>query len=214
MIRYRSLGILALAGAFVVFAALPLAAQDAAPTPRSDRLTRLVKLVGKDGNGTISLAEAQAFAAARFDRLDTEHRGYLTLDAYEAPLRRAIERASEARRPALERAPPRAEAAFKALNKPGDGRLTKDEFPRRQPRPLRRRRYRQGWQAHARRATPRARPRVLDRGRQHPQHAASAATSSSPACGGGRGGGSWRTALYRCIRNGVAIPHPALPPRR
>jgi Ca2+-binding EF-hand superfamily protein len=89
---------------------------------------RLIKLVDKDGDGTISLAEAQAFAAQRFDRLDTEHKGYLTLESYEAPPRRATDRASEARRPALERALPRAEAAFKALNKAGDGRLTKDEF--------------------------------------------------------------------------------------
>jgi hypothetical protein len=127
MIRNRPLDILVLAGTFVVFAALPLAAQDDA-APGAGRFTRLVKLVDKDGDGAISLAEAQVFAAARFDRLDTEHKGYLTLDAYEAPLRRAIERASETRRPALEKALPRAEAAFKSLDKAGDGHLTKDEF--------------------------------------------------------------------------------------
>ena len=139
MTPYRQLTILALAGGLAVSLAPPLAAQSTtvqtattvqstAPAPRPERFARLVKLVDKDGDGTISLAEAQAFAAQRFDRLDTEHKGYLTLEAYEAPLRRAIERASEARRPALERALPRAEAAFKALNKAGDGRLTKDEF--------------------------------------------------------------------------------------
>jgi len=132
MIPHRQLALSAFAAALVVVTAVPLAAQNAmpnaAPAPRADRLARLVKLVDKDGDGAISLAEAQAFAAARFDKLDTEHKGYLTLEAYEAPLRRAIERASEARRPLLEKALPRAEAAFKALNKSGDGRLTKDEF--------------------------------------------------------------------------------------
>jgi len=130
--RNRQLGILALAGAIAVSLALPLAAQNAmpnaAPTPRADRLARLAKLVDTNGDGAISLAEAQAFAAARFDKLDAEHKGYLILEEYEAPLRRAIERASETRRPLLEKALPRAEAAFKALNKSGDGRLTKDEF--------------------------------------------------------------------------------------
>lgn len=118
----------AFAASLLLVAAFPAAAQDAAQTPRLDRLTRLVKLVDKDGDGAISLAEAQAFAAARFDKLDTDGKGYLTLEVYEAPLHRAIERASEARRPRLEKALPRAEAAFKSLNKAGDGRLTKAEF--------------------------------------------------------------------------------------
>jgi Ca2+-binding EF-hand superfamily protein len=128
MMPYRQLATIAIAGGLAASLALPLAAQTAAPAPRPERFARLVKLVDKDGDGTISLAEAQGFAARRFDRLDTEHKGYLTLETYEVPLRRAIERASEARRPALERALPRAEAAFKALNTAGDGRLTKDEF--------------------------------------------------------------------------------------
>jgi Ca2+-binding EF-hand superfamily protein len=117
-----------LAASLVLLLAFPAAAQDAAQTPRPDRLARLVKLVDKDGDGAISPTEAQAFAAARFDKLDTDRKGYLTLEVYEAPLRRAIARASEARRPRLEKALPRAEAAFKALNKAGDGRLTKAEF--------------------------------------------------------------------------------------
>ena len=128
MMPHNPLALLALAGGLAVSLALPLAAQTTAPSPRPERFARLVKLVDKDGDGAISLQEAQGFAAQRFDRLDTEHKGYLTLETYEAPLRRAIERASEARRPALERAVPRAEAAFKALNTAGDGRLTKDEF--------------------------------------------------------------------------------------
>jgi Ca2+-binding EF-hand superfamily protein len=120
--------IAAFAASVLLAVALPAGAQQAAQAPRPDRLARLVKLVDKDGDGAISLAEAQEFAAARFDKLDTDHKGYLTLDAFEAPLRRAIERASEARRPRLEKALPRAEAAFKSLNKAGDGRLTRTEF--------------------------------------------------------------------------------------
>jgi Ca2+-binding EF-hand superfamily protein len=128
MIGFLSLHFPALAAALLIAAALPANAQDRAAEPRQDRLTRLVKLIDKDGDGAISDAEAQAFAASRFDKLDSEHKGYLTLDAFEAPLRRVIDRASEARRPQLEKALPRAEAAFKAINKAGDGHLTKDEF--------------------------------------------------------------------------------------
>src|SRR5258708_7237636 len=115
-------------GGVVSTGALAGRAQEGAPAPGQDRLASLIKLIDKDGDGAISAAEAEAFAASRFDKLDSEHKGYLTLDAFEAPLRRAIDRASEARRPQLEKALPRAEAAFKAINKSGDGHLTKEEF--------------------------------------------------------------------------------------
>ncbi|MBV9521273.1 MAG: EF-hand domain-containing protein [Alphaproteobacteria bacterium] len=84
--------------------------------------------VDLDHDGFISAEEAKTFAAARFDKLDKAHRGYLTLDDWEASLRRALDRASEARRPRLERALPRLEAAFRTMNKAGDGKLTKAEF--------------------------------------------------------------------------------------
>src|SRR6266851_4534011 len=128
MIGFRSLSLPALAAALLLAAAPPANAQDGAAAPRQDRLARLIKLIDKDGDGTISAAEAEAFAASRFDRLDSDHKGYLTLDAFEAPLQRAIDRANEARRPQIEKALPRLEAAFKAINKTGDGRLTKAEF--------------------------------------------------------------------------------------
>jgi len=128
MIGFRSFHLSALAAALLLATALPANAQDGAARPRQDRLASLVNLIDKDGDGAISAAEAEAFAASRFDRLDSDHKGYLTLDAFEAPLRRAIDRASEARRPQIEKALPRLEAAFKAINKTGDGRLTKDEF--------------------------------------------------------------------------------------
>src|SRR5438876_1783938 len=128
MVDFRSFHLSALAAALLLAAALPATAQDAAATPRRDRLASLVKLIDKDGDGAISSAEAEAFAASRFDRLDSDHKGYLTLEAFEAPLRRAIDRANEARRPRIEKALPRLEAAFKAINKAGDGHLTKDEF--------------------------------------------------------------------------------------
>ena len=132
MTSYRHFAV-AFATALALAATLPAAfaqdgAQNSPQAARQDRLVRLMKLVDKDGDGFISAAAAERFAATRFDRLDGAHQGYLTLDAFEAPLRRAIERASEARRPQLERALPRLEAAFKAINKAGDGHLTKAEF--------------------------------------------------------------------------------------
>ncbi|HZS85100.1 MAG TPA: EF-hand domain-containing protein [Stellaceae bacterium] len=114
--------------AALLAASLPAAAQTAAPPPRPDRYQRLIARVDTDRNGTISAAEADAFAGARFDRLDRAHRGYLTLDDWEGSLRRALDRADETRRPRLERALQRREAAFKAMNKAGDGKLTREEF--------------------------------------------------------------------------------------
>ena len=137
MHSFRQLTVAAFATALALAAGLPAAraqdgtqnsTQSSTQTTRQDRLVRLMKLVDKDGDGFISAPAAERFAAARFDRLDTDHQGYLTLDAFEAPLRRAIDRASDVRRPQLEKALPRLEAAFKSINKAGDGRLTKAEF--------------------------------------------------------------------------------------
>jgi Ca2+-binding EF-hand superfamily protein len=114
--------------ALVLGAAIAPALAQSASATAPTRFVRLVARVDTDRDGAISLAEAQAFAAARFDRLDTAHRGYLTLEDWQAPLRRAIDRASEARKPRLERGLARFEAAFRAMNKSGDGRLTQAEL--------------------------------------------------------------------------------------
>jgi hypothetical protein len=121
--RFLTLPILAILLATV----LPAAAQQNAAA-RPDRFEQLMARVDTDHDGFIEAAEAQAFAAARFDKLDKAHRGYLTLDDWEASLRRALDRASETRRPRLERALSGREAAFRAMNKAGDGKLTKAEF--------------------------------------------------------------------------------------
>jgi Ca2+-binding EF-hand superfamily protein len=121
--RFFAVSILAI----LLATAFPAAAQQTT-APRQDRFARLMARVDADHDGFIEAAEAQAFAAARFAKLDKAHRGYLTLDDWEASLRRALDRASETRRPRLERALSSREAAFRAMNKAGDGKLTKAEF--------------------------------------------------------------------------------------
>lgn len=99
---------------------------------RNARIASFLKRVDKDGDGMVSQAEADSFVTTRFDRLDTKHKGYLTLEDYEASLTRGIDRAAErgddARKARLEAVLPRLEAEFKAMNKAGDGHLTKEEF--------------------------------------------------------------------------------------
>jgi Ca2+-binding EF-hand superfamily protein len=124
---YR-LAILLLAATALAATAIPAAAQSQSPPPRSDRYAAFFKKVDTDHDGFISPAEAEAYAATRFDQLDTAHKGYLTLDDFEAPLYAAIDRASETRATRLEAALPKVLANFQALNKTGDGHLTKAEY--------------------------------------------------------------------------------------
>src|ERR687884_530811 len=64
---------------------MPAAAQQAQQRP--DRMSRLLKAVDKDNDGTISLDEAKQYASARFDRYDTNHDGKLTLQEFQAASR-------------------------------------------------------------------------------------------------------------------------------
>lgn len=118
-----------LASVLLVAAAFPVHAQDTAQAPRYDRYASLMKRVDTDHDGFISQAESDAFAGDRFDRLDADHKGYLTLEDFAAPLHRAIARTTNDRRKAaLQLQLARFETAFKTMNKAGDGRLTKAEF--------------------------------------------------------------------------------------
>src|SRR6185437_5537078 len=99
-----------------------------AKKPRVDRYARLLQHADTDHDGAVSPAEAAAYAASRFDRLDKAHQGYLTLDGWGASRRHRIEQASAERRPRLERSWQRFAAAFKAVDKDGNGKLTKAEY--------------------------------------------------------------------------------------
>lgn len=104
------------------------AAPARAKKPRVDRYARLLQHADTDHDGLVSPAEAAVYAGARFNRLDKAHQGYLTLDGWGASRRRRIEKASAERRPRLERSWQRFAASFKAMDKDGDGKLTKAEY--------------------------------------------------------------------------------------
>ena len=109
--------------------AAPAAAAPAhAKKPRVDRYARLLQRADTDHDGAVSQAEAAAYADSRFDRLDKAHQGYRTLDGWGASRRHRIEQASAERRPRLERSWQRFATAFKAMDKDGDGKLTKAEY--------------------------------------------------------------------------------------
>ncbi|MDB5411318.1 MAG: hypothetical protein JWL84_6230 [Rhodospirillales bacterium] len=136
MTMHRRFAVAFLAAAVVTIAALPVASQTASRPPRSDnaqpradRTAGLLRHLDTDHDGFLSAAEIDAFVTTRFDRLDRDAKGYLTLDDFEARQHRALERATtDKRRAAIERSLPRVEAAYKTLNKSGDGRLTRDEY--------------------------------------------------------------------------------------
>jgi Ca2+-binding EF-hand superfamily protein len=128
MTTHRRFAVAFLATAVVTIAAFPVASQTNSPPPRSDRTESLLNHLDTDHDGFLSAAEVDAFVTARFDRLDLDHKGYLTLGDFEARQHRALERASDKRRIAIEKSLPRVEAAYKFLNKAGDGRLTREEY--------------------------------------------------------------------------------------
>jgi hypothetical protein len=133
MITHRRFPVAFLAAAVVTIAALPVATQTTSPqqadsTPRRDRTEGLLHHLDTDHDGFLSSAEIDAFVTTRFDRLDRDHKGYLTLEDFEARQLRALENATDKRRAAIEKSLPRVEAAYKILNKAGDGHLTKDEY--------------------------------------------------------------------------------------
>jgi EF-hand domain pair/EF hand len=91
--------------------------------PRQDRMSRLLKAVDKDHNGTISPDEAKQYAAARFDRYDTNRDGKLTLQEFQA-----ASRAGTSDRQRQERGMQIREKMFRAMDKDHNGTVTKDEY--------------------------------------------------------------------------------------
>jgi Ca2+-binding EF-hand superfamily protein len=133
MTTHRRFAVAFLAVAVVTIAALPVASQTSSPRsdntqPRADRTAGLLNHLDTDHDGFLSAAEIASFVTTRFDRLDRDHKGYLTIEDFEARQRRALESATDKRRAAIERSLPRVEAAYRILNTAGDGRLTREEY--------------------------------------------------------------------------------------
>jgi Ca2+-binding EF-hand superfamily protein len=103
-------------------------AQSNAPTPRRDWADRYLARIDTERKGFVTLEDAQRYAAAQFDRLDTNHDGLVDHDEFLASAKRSLDRASPARKAQVQRSLDRREALFKTLDQHGDGKLTKDEY--------------------------------------------------------------------------------------
>jgi len=111
-----------------VLAPLAAHAQSNAPTPRRDWADRYLARLDTERKGFVTLPDAERYAAAQFDRLDTNHDGVVDHDEFLASARRSLDRVSPARKTQVQRSLERRETLFKTLDQHGDGKLTKDEY--------------------------------------------------------------------------------------
>jgi Ca2+-binding EF-hand superfamily protein len=111
-----------------VLAPLSAHAQSNAPAPRRDWADRYLARLDTERKGFVTLEDAERYAAAQFDRLDTNHDGLVDHDEFLASAKRSLDRASPTRKAQVERSLDRRETLFKTLDQKGDGKLTKDEY--------------------------------------------------------------------------------------
>ena len=116
--------------ALSVLAAMPAFAQTARePAPRRDWAQYYLARVDLDNKGYFTLADAQRYAAAQFDRLDANHDGRVDQDEFVASLKRSLDRSnSPDRKQRLERSLARRETLFQTLDQKRDGKITKEEY--------------------------------------------------------------------------------------
>jgi Ca2+-binding EF-hand superfamily protein len=118
--------ILALA---VLMAAPAFAQSTLPPAAKRDWADYYLARVDTDNKGYITLDDAKRYAAAQFDRLDVNHSGIVDHDEFVASLKRAVERASTLdRQEKMQRALERRETLFHTLDQKGDGKITKEEY--------------------------------------------------------------------------------------
>ncbi|HEV3177784.1 MAG TPA: EF-hand domain-containing protein [Stellaceae bacterium] len=111
-----------------VLAPISAHAQSNAPAPRRDWADRYLARLDTERKGFVTLEDAERYAAAQFDRLDTNHDGLVDHDEFLASAKRSLDRASPARKAQVQRSLDRRETLFKTLDQHGDGKLTKDEY--------------------------------------------------------------------------------------
>jgi hypothetical protein len=104
-------------------------AQSTMPTPtKRDWADRYLARLDTERKGYLTLEDAQRFAEAQFTRLDANHDGVVDHDEFVASLKRSLERVSSARKAQVQRSLERRETLFHTLDQHGDGKLTKDEY--------------------------------------------------------------------------------------
>src|SRR5262245_64772494 len=106
---------------------VPVHAQSKAEAQQAE-IDRLIKLVDKSGSGKISFEDAKKFVLDRFDKLDHDHDGTLTLAELQAPLREQVIKAKGGEKNRLQSSLKLLEAEFKAMDKDHDGTVDKDEY--------------------------------------------------------------------------------------
>jgi Ca2+-binding EF-hand superfamily protein len=111
-----------------VLAPISAHAQSNAPAPRRDWADRYLARLDTERKGFVTLEDAERYAAAQFDRLDTNHDGLVDHDEFLASAKRSLDHASLARKAQVQRSLDRRETLFKTLDQHGDGKLTKDEY--------------------------------------------------------------------------------------
>ena len=111
-----------------VLAPISAYAQSNTPAPRRDWADRYLARIDTERKGFVTLQDAERYAAAQFDRLDTNHDGVVDHDEFLASAKRSLDRVSPARKPQVQRSLDRRETLFKTLDQKGDGKLTKDEY--------------------------------------------------------------------------------------
>jgi len=119
---------LALAVALVLAVSPAFAQTRALPVPKRDWADRYLARIDTDRKGFVTLADAERFAGAQFDKLDANHDGVVDHAEFTAGAQRYLDRAAPERKAAAERGLERRETLFHALDQRGDGRLSKDEY--------------------------------------------------------------------------------------
>jgi len=104
-------------------------AQSTMPTPsKRDWADRYLARLDTERKGYLTLEDAERFAAAQFARLDANRDGVVDHDEFVASLKRSLDRVSPARKTQVQRSLDRRETLFHTLDQHSDGKLTKDEY--------------------------------------------------------------------------------------
>jgi hypothetical protein len=104
-------------------------AQSTMPTPpKRDWADRYLARLDTERKGYLTLEDAERFAGAQFTRLDANHDGVVDHEEFVASLKRSLDRVSPTRKASVQRSLDRRETLFHTLDQHADGKLTKDEY--------------------------------------------------------------------------------------
>jgi Ca2+-binding EF-hand superfamily protein len=104
-------------------------AQSTMPTPpKRDWADRYLARLDTERKGYLTLEDAERFAGAQFTRLDANHDGVVDHEEFVASLKRSLDRVNSARKAQVQRSLDRRETLFHTLDQHGDGKLTRDEY--------------------------------------------------------------------------------------